>query len=55
MFNRIRYLLAAFDRGDITLDELSVRLDRHVDARAQEPRPSRHLTSAGLAPVRATS
>ncbi len=48
MFNRIRYLLVAFDRGDFDLAELLKLLDRHTEATSREPRPSRTQTVAGM-------
>jgi hypothetical protein len=48
MFSRIRYPLAAFDRGEFSEAGLSDRLERYLNERAQEPRPSRHQTHAGM-------
>ncbi len=51
MFQRIRYLLAAFDRGEFDLEELLERLDRYTEAASREPRRSRNQTTVGLAAV----
>lgn len=51
MFARIRYLLAAFDRGEFNEAGLVARLDRYVDATSRERGCSRNPTRLGLAPV----
>jgi|KBSSwiStaDraftv2_1062776.scaffolds.fasta_scaffold168407_4 hypothetical protein len=51
MLTRIRFLLAAFDRGEFSEAGLSDRLERYLNERAQEPRVSRKPTKAGMPAV----
>lgn len=51
MFARIRYLLAAFERGEFDAAGLAERLDRYVAASSRERGESRKQTHLGLAPV----
>jgi hypothetical protein len=50
-FRRIRYLLAAFDRGEFSEVGLSARLDAYTERNERSPGPSRHQTSTGMAPI----
>lgn len=52
MFARIRYLLAAFDRGEFDVSGLVTRLDQYVAASSRARGCSRQPTQQGLAPVR---
>jgi hypothetical protein len=49
MFHRLRYLLAAFDRGEFNEMGLMVRLDRYLDTTSRERAASRKPTNMGLA------
>jgi len=51
MFDRLIRLLLAFEYGKDTEAELCEKLDRHIDRRAQEPRPSRNQTQTGMPAV----
>ena len=48
MFARLRYLLAAFDRGEFCEAGLSARLGVYADRAAAVARPSRKVTVAGM-------
>lgn len=48
MFNRIKFLLAAFDRHEFCEVGLSARLDIYVERSAAPLRSSRKLTVNGL-------
>jgi hypothetical protein len=50
MFKRIRFILAAFDRGEFDVHGLIERLDHYVDLLALDAKPSRKQTVTGLVP-----
>jgi hypothetical protein len=51
MFNRIKFLLAAFDRLEFCEAGLSARLGVYVERSAAPLQPSRALTVNGIAPL----
>ncbi len=48
MFNRLRILLAAFDRLEFCEHGLSLRLERFADRNEMTLRPARNRTVAGM-------
>ncbi len=48
MFNRIRFLLAAFDRQEFCEAGLALRLERFASRNETTLRPSRNQTVSGL-------